>query len=77
MQRLGQHDEPPAWRPCDSGIQHGPPCVRFLSAQSAQQYIERCSILLYILTGKGNTVGVRLCVSSNIMGLASNSEHTQ
>src|SRR5688572_11853343 len=44
------------------------------SAQSVQEYIKRCRDLLYILLGKGNTVGVRSYVSSSVMRLAPSSE---
>src|SRR5215203_356208 len=44
------------------------------SAQSVQEYIKRCSDLLYTLLGKGNTVGVRSCPSSTVTGLAPSSE---
>ena len=42
--------------------------------QSATEHIRTCGNVLYILTGKGNTVGVRSCLSSSVMGLAPNSE---
>src|SRR5215203_1113509 len=44
------------------------------SALCAQEYIKGCRDLLYTLLGKGNTAGVRSCVSSSVMGLAPSSE---